>query len=119
MIEHEQLLKFAKDEDDYPVMFYVAEVGTVIDWKEASPDEVLYIPEELFESVGRSFIEKIGSEGYYGKTFLDDELIEILCGEREPSEYSERYESALYEIRKFVESGLRKKKSHYLAFEGP
>lgn len=119
MIEHKQLLKFAKDDDDYPVMFYLAKVGTAIDWKETSPDEILYIPEDLFGSVGRAFIDKIGSEGYYGKTLLDGELVEVLCGEREPREYSERYMSALLEIRQFVESGLKKVKSHYLAFEGP
>lgn len=119
MIEHEQLLEFAKGDDDYPVMLYMAKIGIIIDWKESSPDEVLYIPEELFESVGRSFIEKIGSEGYYGKTILDDELIEILCGEREPRDFSNQYITALKEIRNFVESGLRNKNSHYLAFEGP
>ena len=68
MVEHEQLLKFAKDEDDYPVMLYMAKVGMKIDWKENSPDEVLYIPEEVFQSVARSFINKIGLDGYYNKT---------------------------------------------------
>jgi len=119
MIEHKQLLKFAKGSDDYPVMLYMAEIGVVIDWKERSPDEVLYIPEGLFESVGREFIEKIGTERYYGKTVLDDEHIEILCGEREPRNYTDRYISVLEEIRNFIDSGLSKNKSHYLAFEGP
>lgn len=119
MVEHEQLLKFAKDEDDVFVMLYIAEVGISIDWKNNSPDEVLYIPEKIFDSVGRGFIGKIGGEQYYGKTILDNELIELLCGERELSEYSEKYLNTLTEIRKFIDYGLRFKDSHYLAFEGP
>ncbi|KZN57995.1 hypothetical protein N473_26585 [Pseudoalteromonas luteoviolacea CPMOR-1] len=86
MVEHEQLLKFAKDEDDIFVMLFIA---------------------------------KVGGEQYYGKTILDNELIELLCGEREPSKYSEKYLSVLTEIRKFIDYGLCLKDSHYLAFEGP
>ncbi|ODC03849.1 hypothetical protein BFW38_10130 [Terasakiispira papahanaumokuakeensis] len=119
MVEHEQLLKFAKDEDDICVMLYIAKIGLSIDWKKSSPNEILYIPEEIFDSVGRDFIGKIGGEQYYGKTILDDELIELLCGEREPSGYSEDYLNTLTEIRKFIEYGLCFKDSHYLAFEGP
>lgn len=119
MVEHEQLLKSAKEEDDICVMLYIAKVGVSIDWKNYSPDEVLYIPEEVFDSVGRNFIGKIGGEQYYGKTILDNELIELLCGERKPSKYSEKYLNTLTEIRKFIDYGLRFKDSHYLAFEGP
>lgn len=119
MIEHEQLLKFAEDDDDCPVMLYLAKVGTAIDWKETSPEEILYIPESLFGSVGRAFIDKIGVEGYYGQTLLDAQLIEVLCSEREPGEYSEQYIYALLEIRQFVGSALKKVKTHYIAFEGP
>jgi len=67
MIEHEQLLEFAKDEDDYPIMLHLAEVGKVIDWKQSSPSEVLYVPEEIFQSVALRFIDKIGLDGYYSK----------------------------------------------------
>ena len=119
MVEHEQLLKFAKDEDDICVMLYIAKVGVSIDWKNYSPDEVLYIPEQIFESVGRGFIRKIGGEQYYGKTILDNVLIELLCSECEPSKHSEKYLNVLTEIRKFIDHGLRFRDSHYLAFEGP
>jgi hypothetical protein len=119
MIEHEQLLEFAKDEDDYPVMLYVAEIGKVIDWKQNSPSEVLYVPEEIFQAVARSFIDNIGLDGYYNKIILDKSHIEYLCGDREPSDYSERYKVTLEVIREFVNAGLLKTSSHYLAFEGP
>lgn len=119
MVEHEQLLKFAEDQDDYCVMIYLAKVGVCIDWKNNSPDEILYIPKRLFDSVGRNFINKIGGEQYYGKTILDSELIDLLCGEREPYSYSEKYLVTLEEIRKFIDHGLRFKESLYLAFEGP
>lgn len=119
MIQHEQLLEFAKDEDDYPVMLYLSEIGKVIDWKQSSPSEVLYIPEEIFQAVARRFVEKIGLDGYYNKTILDSTLIEYLCGDREPSNYSEKYKITLEVIREFINSGLLKSSSHYLAFEGP
>lgn len=119
MIEHKQLLEFAKDEDDYPVMLYLAEIGKVIDWKQSSPVEVLYVPEEIFQSVARRFTEIIGLEGYYNKVILDGTHIELLCGEREPSEYTEKYKVTLAVIRDFINLGLQKTSSHYLAFEGP
>lgn len=119
MVEHEQLLKFAQDEDDCFVMLYLTKVGTVINWKDNSPDEILYIPEEIFQSVGREFIRKIGPEKYYDKTILDNQLLDYLCGERDTRKLSERYCITLSEIRKFVEYGLSKKGSYYLAFEGP
>ena len=119
MIEHEQLLNFAQDEDDYPVMLYLAKVGTVINWKDNSPDEILYIPEGIFQSVAREFIRKIGPDKYYDKTILGDEFLGNLCGERENSNLSERDCTTLSEIRKFVEHGLSNSGSHYIAFEGP
>ncbi len=42
MIEHEQLMKLAKDEDDYPVMLYLAEIGSVINWKDSHPKEIIF-----------------------------------------------------------------------------
>jgi hypothetical protein len=119
MIEHEQLLKFTTDEDDFPVVLYLAKVGVVIDWKDNSPDEALYIPEEIFQSVASQFVHQIGSEKYYDKTILNNELLGLLCGERESGNYSNRYIATLSEIRQFVSHGLNKKNSHYLAFEGP
>ena len=119
MVEHKQLLKFAKDEDDYPVMLYLTKIGLAVDWKENSPDEVIYIPEEVFQSVARSFIDKIGTDGYYNKTILDNSHVELLCGNRETNKYSEQYQVTLAAIRQFIESGLKKSNSHYLAFEGP
>ncbi|MGF1689577.1 hypothetical protein L4C36_23495 [Photobacterium japonica] len=60
MVEYEQLLKYAKDEDDYPVSLYLAKIGMTVNWKGNVPDEILYIPESIFQSVARGFIEKIG-----------------------------------------------------------
>lgn len=119
MIEHEQLLEFVEDEDDYPVMLYLAKIGEVIDWKEKSPDEVLYVPEKMFQSVAGEFIEQIGLGGFYGKTILDDRLIEILlhCGEKENCSNAQKV--ILEVIRNFVNFCVQKSNSHYLAFEGP
>lgn len=119
MIEHKQLLELIQDEDDYPVMLYLAEIGTKIDWREIFPEELLYIPESLFELVGRKFIDLIGLDGYYGKTILDNQLIEILCCQREKSIYSSRYLVTLETIRNFINLGLQKHDSHLLVFEGP
>ena len=119
MIEHEQLLKFSEDKNDYPVILYWAKIGTLIDWKENSPEEVLYIPEKIFQSIGRAFIKKIGSVGYYDKTILNEELVALLCGQRESSEYSEKYILTFTEIRRFVKLDFSKNPIYYLAFEGP
>jgi len=119
MIEREGLIQYAKDEDDYPVMIYLVKKGVVVDWRGNLPDEVLYIPEDLFESVGRMFIEKVGVDGYYGKTVLNNELIDALCHEREARNFSSRFENALMEIREFVKLGKQKENTHHLVFEGP
>ena len=119
MIEHEQLLEFAKGDDDYPIILYLAEIGKVIDWTQSSPSDVLYVPEEIFQAVARRFIDKIGLDGYYRKIILDSSHIEYLCGDREPSDYSEKYKVTLEVIREFINTGLLKSSSHYLAFEGP
>ncbi|CAH0535332.1 hypothetical protein VST7929_02931 [Vibrio stylophorae] len=119
MIEHELLLQYAKDEDDYPVMLYLAKRGVSINWKDSIPDEVLYIPEELFQVVARGFVEKVGLEGYYGKTILTSTEIDLLCCEREVGEFPENFIVIFAIIKHFIDEGCKKVDTHYLAFEGP
>ncbi|CCN81115.1 hypothetical protein VIBNISFn27_100001 [Vibrio nigripulchritudo SFn27] len=119
MVEYKQLLKYAKDEDDFPVSLYLAKTGVTINWKGNVPDVILYIPESIFQSVACSFIEKIGPEDYYSTTILDSSHVELLCNCTETSHFSEEYKVTLAAIKHFIESGLNKLSSHYLAFEGP
>lgn len=119
MIEHDQLIEFAKDEDDYPVMLYLAQIGKVIDWKESFPDEVLYVPENIFQAVAREFIDDIGLDGYYNKTILNQRHTHMLCQEREQEDLSNEYLVTLETLRKFIGAGQARSKSHYIAFEGP
>ncbi len=47
MIEHKQ---------DYPVYSYLCKNDVLIDWEDITPDEILYIPENLFNNLAKSFI---------------------------------------------------------------
>ncbi len=119
MIEHEQLIKLAEDEDDYPVMLYSAKKGVSVDWKVNSPEEVLYIPESAFQSVYQNFIDKVGLDGYYTKTILDICHVELLCSNTGSHNYSDQQQYVMAAVKQFIDAGLNKKHSHYLAFEGP
>ena len=118
MIEHEQLQKYATDEDDCLVSFNLCKNNVEIDWKEHSPDEILYVPENLFNNLCAAFVKKVGLE-YYDTVEITNELEEILhrsfisAGNNEANIVSAR------EISQFIEKAKCLKETHYLTFEGP
>lgn len=118
MIEHEQLMGSAKDEDDGPVYLCLYKNGQRIDWKESSPEEVLYIPETIFEAVARNFVDVIGQD-YYGTVGISKEYAVIIQGgfsRASPEILS--FEMVQF-VNNFIERSMEWSQTHYLAFQGP
>jgi len=118
MIEHEQLMKYATDEDDYPVWFCLCQNDVQIDWKENNPDEILSVPEKLFNNLGKLFIDEIGLK-YYDTVIISNDLEALLLKSFIVADNTERNLVAAREITKFIEKAKSFKETHYLTFEGP
>lgn len=118
MIEHEQLQKYSTDEDDCLVSFNLCKNNVEIDWKENLPDEILYVPENLFNNLCALFVTKLGLD-YYDSVVITSELEETLQKSFITAENSETNIVAAREIIQFIDKAKNLNETHYLTFEGP
>ena len=119
MISHDHLMRFARDEDDYPVMLYLAPIGQIVDWKTTFPSEVLYIPESLFHHLAADFIQRLG-QNYYEQTQLSAAHIALLNALQPQPEHSPSgHAEALTAVQKLLQQAKENQHSHRLVFEGP
>lgn len=118
MIEHEQLQKYATDDDDCLVSFNLCKNNIEIDWKEKTPDEILYVPENLFNNLCKAFVKEIGLK-YYETVEITSELEDILHSSFITAENNEANIVSAREIIQFIEKAKPLRETHYLTFEGP
>lgn len=118
MIENEQLMAFAENEDDVPVAFCICKNGAYIDWKDSPPEEVLYVPENTFEKIAPSFMERLGRD-YYGSNGISGELEDILVSEILLVSKSANLQQVKVAIYQFIQKASSVSATHYLVFEGP
>ena len=119
MISHDHLMRFARDEDDYPVMLYRAPIGQIVDWKTTFPSEVLYIPESLFHRIAADFIQRLG-QNYYEQTQLNTAHIALLSDlEPQPQAFPSGHTETLTAVQKLLRQAKETQHSHRLIFEGP
>ena len=118
MVENEELMAFAESEDDVHVAFCICKNGAYIDWKDVLPDEVLYVPETIFEKIAPEFMRQLGRD-YYGTNGISGELETILNAEMAVISESRALQQSKVVINQFMRKAKSVNASHYLVFEGP
>ncbi|MEX2553727.1 MAG: hypothetical protein WD627_12090 [Actinomycetota bacterium] len=117
MKEHTHLVA----EHDVWVALCLAENGHYINWMNNLPDEVLYVPEEVFDQCAPRFLQLLGDR-YYERTGLSPDLLEALTqdlGRTTDEAQDLTVKNAAEYMLAFLINGVQKSKTHYLAFEGP
>ena len=61
-------------EHDIRVALCIVQNGHNVNWRDALPDEVLYVPEEVFDLCAPHFIKEVGDR-YYGTMELSGDLL--------------------------------------------
>jgi len=105
--------------DDVPVSISAVRHGVVIDWKNTEPDEILYIPEELFINLASDFYKSLTAEEYYDGIVLSEELETKLLASISKSVRTDKDSFVFKEVSKFLAEINEMKNTHYALFEGP